>query len=536
MELTTGRRWILIVLGVLALTGIVAVVSLAIFGTERTLMYSVLDDGFYFLTLARSMAAGHGPTFDGLGPTNGFHPLWAALLTPLFLVEYGSPFTPVRIMIGLALVIHLVTSWTIYRAARRLGDDFTAVAVALLYLANPVALYLVISGMESPLVALMVALLAGEAIALARGHTSLADRGTVIRLGLFCGLAMLARTDLVILAGVTLAVALLPATEAERLKLGGRLRGAVGAGLVAVAILVPWLAWNLLRFGSLVQVSARAHKLISTSRWAAGSEDGVARQLTTGTTFVQKFVQTMSARTQLPQGLLVAVLVVAVALVGWWLFSVLSRHESRHHLSRGLRWLAAPALYTVVFLAATVFLLGHIRSWYIAGPLVVITLLLALPIHLLVGRETLTVNGRLVSGFLLAGIAAVWFLPGAVLSTEIRLNARRDHCWQEAATWVRANTQPGVRVASFNSGAFGYLTENTVVNLDCVVNNRALPYLQRGELLSFIAENSIAYIIDDPRYVRQYMRFFGDPDWRDVIAPIDTLPSGLIVYAVGAEK
>jgi len=536
MELTTGRRWTLIVLGVLAVTGLVVVSSLAVFGSDRMLMHSVLDDGFYFLTLARSVAAGHGPTFDGLGPTNGFHPLWATVLTPLFLVDYDSPFTPVRIMIVLAIVIHLVTAWTVRRAARQLGDDFTAWVVALLYLGNPVALYLVISGMESPLVALMVALLAGEAIALSSGRTTLADRGTVIRLGLFCGLAMLARTDLVILAGMTLTAALLPATANERLNAGGRLRGAVGAGLVAVAVIVPWLAWNLVRFGSVVQVSARAHKLISTNRWAPGSEDSVVRQLTTGTTFVQKFLQTMSARSQLPLGLLVAVLVVALALVGWWLFSVLSRHESRRHLARGLRWLTAPALYAAAFLAATVFLLGHIRSWYIAGPLVVITLLLALPIQLLVGRETLSANGRLVSGFLLAGIAAVWYLPGAVLSTEIRLNAQRPHSWQEAATWVHANTSDDVRVASFNSGAFGYLTENTVINLDCVVNNRALPYLERRELLPFVTESRIAYIIDDPRYVRQYMKFFGDPDWGAMVAPIDTLPSGLVVYAVGAEN
>ena len=91
------------------------------------------------------------------------------------------------------------------------------------------------------------------------------------------------------------------------------------------------------------------------------------------------------------------------------------------------------------------------------------------------------------------------------MSNEIRDNSRREHCWQEAATWVHANTPENVRVASFNSGTFGYLTKNTVVNLDCVVNNRALPYLERGELVPFVTENQIAYIIDDPKYVRRYM-------------------------------
>jgi hypothetical protein len=38
------------------------------------------DDGFYYLGIARHLAAGDGPTFDGAHFTNGFQPLWMALL------------------------------------------------------------------------------------------------------------------------------------------------------------------------------------------------------------------------------------------------------------------------------------------------------------------------------------------------------------------------------------------------------------------------------------------------------------------------
>ena len=31
-------------------------------------------------------------------------------------------------------------------------------------------------------------------------------------------------------------------------------------------------------------------------------------------------------------------------------------------------------------------------------------------------------------------------------------------------------------------------------------------------------------------------KFFGNADWGSVVAPIDTLPSGLVVYAVGAAE
>jgi hypothetical protein len=33
------------------------------------------DDGFYYFQVARNLSSGHGFTFDGINPTNGFLPL-----------------------------------------------------------------------------------------------------------------------------------------------------------------------------------------------------------------------------------------------------------------------------------------------------------------------------------------------------------------------------------------------------------------------------------------------------------------------------
>ena len=43
----------------------------------------IQDDAFYYFTIARNVALGEGPTFDGVAPTNGFHPLWLLFLVPL---------------------------------------------------------------------------------------------------------------------------------------------------------------------------------------------------------------------------------------------------------------------------------------------------------------------------------------------------------------------------------------------------------------------------------------------------------------------
>ncbi|MGZ4726103.1 MAG: hypothetical protein ACXWB2_00140, partial [Acidimicrobiales bacterium] len=38
------------------------------------------DDAFYYFGIARNVAHGHGSTFDGIDPTNGYHPLWMLVL------------------------------------------------------------------------------------------------------------------------------------------------------------------------------------------------------------------------------------------------------------------------------------------------------------------------------------------------------------------------------------------------------------------------------------------------------------------------
>ncbi len=93
-------------------------------------------------------------------------------------------------------------------------------------------------------------------------------------------------------------------------------------------------------------------------------------------------------------------------------------------------------------------------------------------------------------------------------------------------------TAAGDRVASFNSGTFGYLAPRQVVNLDCVVNNRALSYLADKRLPDFVKENGIRYLIDDPSYVKRYYRVFSEHGWDSYLVAVDTLSTGLVFYEV----
>lgn len=73
---TRSDRWLL---------GLLVLFSAAVACTPLLLRLPVTwDDGFYYLEIARRLAAGEGSTFDGINPTNGYHPLWLLTLVALF--------------------------------------------------------------------------------------------------------------------------------------------------------------------------------------------------------------------------------------------------------------------------------------------------------------------------------------------------------------------------------------------------------------------------------------------------------------------
>jgi hypothetical protein len=526
------HRTILTICAILAVAGLVAPVVLALFGNEGHLLAALKDDGFYLLTIARSIGEGRGPTFDGIAPTNGFHPLWTLLLTPVFWLTKGSPFAAIRITILLATLLHIGAALAIYRVACYATDRVAARLAALFYLGNPLAIYLVVSGMESALVAFLVALLAGEMALLCWGSTRIDEGRRILRVGILGGLCMLARTDLVLLVGIVLLGLVLLRPEEGWIRFRTRVRGAFFAGVIASVLILPWLLWNLFRFGTIVQVSAQAHRLHSVSQRLAGGEADAASFWNLGPSLVLSMFDRIGPRTGVPIPVLVVVVILVLLVLVLWFASLLARPEIRQDFRNRFCRVLAPTVYAGGFLFATFFVLGHIRSWYVAGPLTVAGILVAFPAFYAFGHNPFARVGRFLSGVILfaviLGMAPLWWVFGS----EVVYNAREISPWKEASEWVEARTNPEDRVASFRSGTFGFLASRTIVNLDCVVNNRAIPWLKRGELIEYLRRDQIRYLIDDPGYAGTYLGLYAEKDWTDDVVPLEDLESGLRVYRV----
>lgn len=191
-----------------------------------------VDDSFYYLRISEHIAAGRGPTFDGVERTNGFQPLWMGVLSVLALLPVG-PETAMRVSLSAGLVLVRAASALLSRIEPRV-DLAAAVLMASFWFTK-----VLINGMESSLVALLIAacLLAPE--------KARAGWGAV------AGLLVLARLDAVFFVAPWLV---------------RRPRAIAGV----CAVLVPWAALWLWSFDHLMPVSgAVKHGGVPAEAWVA---------------------------------------------------------------------------------------------------------------------------------------------------------------------------------------------------------------------------------------------------------------------------
>jgi len=429
------------------------------------------DDYFYFLSVARHLAAGQGSTFDGgVSYTNGYQPLFAWLLAGLFALGLGKT---AAIHGGLVLitVAGAAAAWAAFRLleeeGRPWGGAFAAGVLGLGLFHSLAAL----TGFETPL-----------AIAGVLWTLLLARRGAgPAWLGIVCGVSVLARVDALPLVG------LLALPLARRKDVAGLARMAAAFALVVG----PWVVWSLVRFGTPVHDSSAVKARLRAPGSIVHAGRLVARE---------------SARSVLPETLLgprhqprapvvvagaFAVLALAVAgarrfpvAAGYAFavaaaYAVLTDTSDTGALARYLH----PVWAIVTVLAAGNRLLQH--------PLPVVVLLL---LHAREAREYVRWDSGTPAELSFVGAAHVLAPP------------------------VLERTVPdGDRVGAFDAGALGYASPRGVVNLDGLMNHdivrmrRACDRPSRECMLDYLHEKRITVLAGGTGFA--WTRVF--PDWTE---------------------
>lgn len=468
----SGRRWLLAALPTAVLVaGFWLCLTHAWVPNGRRLGVTVPDDAFYYLSPAWHLARGEIPSLDGHSPTNGYHPLWLALIVPIFYAWRGSSDlgTPISWVLTLGAILQLVAGVLLWRVMRRLGFSYGARLVALCYFCgNAFEIANAINGLES---ALAVAALLALFVVFVRGREEPSDPRLPWIFGLFSGLAILARTDHVLLVGVLLTAMLPPAL--------GVSRGCAGRWLLATAstgaaLLLPWAVFSYLTTGTVIQSSGLALALIHGRMpevWGFGTDPWLRLEQSLGSiresyAIVERFVNLGSLGLPALLVLTGAAAVFAARGAG----GAATRH--RRQLA-----LTAPLLVAVLalFLVHNVARLSY-REWY-TPPLVA---LVALLIGLVVDWAATAVGAQLAA--LTAMLLLAWPLY------------RGYRSWQTVGIWDSPRNDaeifrpaPQPHIADSDCGVASYGATYGITNLDGIANQRAFEALRERKLLAYIA-------------------------------------------------
>lgn len=118
------------------------------------------DDAYYYFKVAQNISEGHGSTFDGVNPTNGYHPLWLMANIPIFALARFDIILPLRLLTLVMAALSAATSILLYRLLRRVIAEAIALLAAAFWAFSYVVHNIVTQpGMETGIVALSIVLL-----------------------------------------------------------------------------------------------------------------------------------------------------------------------------------------------------------------------------------------------------------------------------------------------------------------------------------------------------------------------------------------
>ncbi|MBS0547087.1 MAG: hypothetical protein JSR24_05015 [Proteobacteria bacterium] len=464
------------------------------------------DDAYYFFTVARNIAQGHGITIDGVHWTTGFQPLWGFLCAISFLFHSDRA---AFVLIYIASIgLWLAGAWLFVRLVRRgSATPLTAAAAALiavLFLGESQFSRGYFNGMETGLaltMSLVLMLAFHDYLRLPAGDVTL---GRVVGLGVLSGLTMLARNDTLFLCGGLLAVTLFAGHRRQPV------RDIAVIVVVASALIVPWLAY---------------------CQWASGNpmpQSGIAtsvavRGYVATVSIVRKILLSidplgfLKLRTLIDDYLSIMVAVTAVLLV---LLTVLWRRArpilvppaGKVLLGLGIAGACLLLYYPLVSSAGQFF-----ERYFLP-----VKLLLFLLGGLLIARAMARAGNRPAVAALVVLVAAGTVGSNLYWIARDYSKPYRSHLGVEAYEIVRSPYAKGTsRLGMTESGRLGFLYPTRVVNLDGKMNVDALKAVKAGTLGSYIDSAHLDYLMlhdEDVEYLDKTVR-----GWRDRWRPNGTL-------------
>jgi hypothetical protein len=474
------------------------------------------DDSFYDFGIARHISLGHPPSIDGVHPTNGYHPLWVALMSIVYRIAgRGDLVRPIHLALTLGAVLDVASAFVIDRIGGKLRSSApTRLLVLVLFSFNAYAVVNATSGLETPLALLSLLLLFDASVPPVEGRLA-----SPLGFGLLGGLAILSRTDLaLVFAVLALRRALVDARDTHewktRVPIAARRTAITFAG--ALLVVTPWLLYSWRTTGAVVQSSAIALPLIHAripQLWGLEHEGfglhvrRVGGAMEEAVALVVRFLGVGRSATIFLLGAMTAVLVVARGRRRAFLFGRLGR----------LAWPVCALLFLGLLHvgARLVF-----RPWYTAPFIACFVLVTGVFVDDLLRRAP---RAEVVTGLVVVAFTLCLGREGALLKKIGLYSATPYHAM--ATDLHEGHT---------DCGAMAYFTVDHVTNLDGITNQGAFEAMRDHRLLEYVRHEGFERL-----YVNTHLQsevYFG-PRYREQLrSHEDDGPRALRLVHDDAEK
>lgn len=465
------------------------------------------DDGFYYLKIAENVARGAGSTFDGVNPTNGYHPLWLLCLVSIFKLTF-SPDLALVLTVVLQVVLMSIGAGLTYWIVRFDMRSFSAILAVLPWIHAQLPYRAPLLGVEYSLnvVSILVVIytwrrwFVGEP---PRIHMHLV-------LGLLLGLSFLARLENLLLFGSIGST--LACRELRRRASAQGLGRLLALGVPVVAIVVTYGAANVHLFGHALPISG-----VIKRDWSRHllTQDPVYRHH-------GWWVAKLSNLVWWPVGHMKHAYVLFLDLGSFGAAAWALGHSAR---TRGIVRVSSHGNRSAFADSAT----PRDRLSPLPGPVVVFSALqlclVCVVYHSGYSFERWYYVIQPWLGAVLLAVAAekIWsrgrplWRPGlelplgiTMLASVVLASVRTIRQWHNetavgfarapiyaAASWVRANVPPTATVAAWNSGTIAYLSGRRVVNLDGLVNSWSFYNAKRKDMCGYWREEGVRYLVDE---------------------------------------
>lgn len=433
------------------------------------------EDGYYYYKIAQNFVGGLGSTFDGVNATNGYQPLWLAVLLPLASIS-RSPEQLLELGIAAQGLFLGITLLLLDRTLRLFCVPSAAFLGAVTWLA--LALRDSFQGLEFSLACCCLALVA-LFFAREMGGRRPACPPSDLNLGVASALAFLARLDAFAL-GVLLIVPTAFAIRSAPHRVARLvLPLALTAALYAFA--------NVLAFGLPVPISGVVRAGWSAEQLAASPLEHTSGDL--AARLANLFWPLGNAGPLLQLSLALG----TVGAVATFLLAYRSRARRADVL-----FLLPLTLYSLVIYGFYgLYFFGSLSTppRYYAIQSLLAAFVAGLAADALIRRFSAARLVRLVPAA--AALIPLLVVAGTVVSLEtVEERGERYDPLRAGALWARVNLPPGVVLGAWNAGTLGFLSERRTVNLDGVVNTLDYTRQGRADLCAYFRAQRIEYLVD----------------------------------------